>query len=79
LSLALLADLHTSNRLFYDRLTGLSLPLVILAALCGVITIALLSARRLSPNEMRLAAALGVAAVIWGWAAQYPCSYLAPR
>jgi cytochrome bd ubiquinol oxidase subunit II len=78
LSLALLAELHTSNRLLYDRLTGRSLPLVILAAVCGVITIVLLSARRVRPNEMRLVSALGVAAVIWGWGvAQYPV--LLPR
>ena len=73
LSLALLAELHSSNRLLYDRLTGRALPLVILAALCGLITIALLNLRRLRLKEVRLVAALGVAAVIWGWGvAQYP-------
>jgi cytochrome d ubiquinol oxidase subunit II len=73
LSLALLAELHSSNRLLYDRLTGRALPLVILAALCGLITIALLHVRRLRVSEVRLVAALGVAAVIWGWGvAQYP-------
>jgi cytochrome d ubiquinol oxidase subunit II len=73
LSLAVLAELHSSNRLLYDRLTGRSLALVIVAALCGVITVVLLSARRLRLVEMRLVAALGVAAVIAGWGvAQYP-------
>jgi cytochrome d ubiquinol oxidase subunit II len=73
LSLALLAELHGSNRLLYDRLTGRAIPLVILAALCGLITITLLHMRRLRIVEMRLVAALGVAAVVWGWGvAQYP-------
>jgi cytochrome bd ubiquinol oxidase subunit II len=78
LSLALLAELHSSNRLLYDRLTGRSLPLVIIAALCGLITTTLLNARRLRLIEIRLVAALGVAMVIWGWGvAQYPV--LLPR
>jgi cytochrome bd ubiquinol oxidase subunit II len=73
LSLGLLAELHSSDRFLYDRLTGRSLPFVIIAALCGVITIALLHARWLRLTESRLFAALGVAAVIWGWGvAQYP-------
>jgi cytochrome d ubiquinol oxidase subunit II len=73
LSLALLAELQSSNRLLYDRLTGRALPLVIVAALCGLITVALLNLRRLRLKEIRLVAALGVAAVIWGWGvAQYP-------
>jgi cytochrome bd ubiquinol oxidase subunit II len=73
LSLSLLAELHRSNRLLYDRLTGRSLPLVIVAALCGLITITLLNGGRPRLKETRLVAALGVAAVIWGWGvAQYP-------
>jgi cytochrome d ubiquinol oxidase subunit II len=73
LSLALLAELHSSNRFLYDRLTGRSLPLVIVAALCGLITIALMHVRPRRVVETRLVAALGVAAVIWGWGvAQYP-------
>jgi cytochrome d ubiquinol oxidase subunit II len=73
LSLGLLAELHSSDRFLYDRLTGRSLPFVIIAALCGVITIALLNGRWLRLRESRLFAALGVAAVIWGWGvAQYP-------
>ena len=41
LSLALLAELHGSNRALYDRLTGRALPLVILAAVCGLAVLAL--------------------------------------
>jgi cytochrome bd ubiquinol oxidase subunit II len=73
LSLALLAELHSSNRLLYDRLTHRSVALVILAALCGVTTVVLVGARRLRLKEVRIAAALGVVAVIAGWGvAQYP-------
>jgi cytochrome d ubiquinol oxidase subunit II len=73
LSLALLAELHSSNRMLYSRLTGRALPLVIVAGLCGVAVLALLEARWLRLKEVRVVAALGVAAVIWGWGvAQYP-------
>ncbi len=73
LSLALLAELHNSNRALYDRLTGRALPLVILAGLCGLAVLALLSAHWVRILEVRVLAALGVAAVIWGWGvAQYP-------
>jgi cytochrome d ubiquinol oxidase subunit II len=72
-SLALLAELHGSNRFLYDRLAGRSLPLVILAAICGLISVALLKGRGHRLMEVRLVAALGVASVIWGWGvAQYP-------
>jgi cytochrome bd ubiquinol oxidase subunit II len=43
LSLASLAELHGSNRLLYDRLTGRALPLVILAAVCGLAVLAVLA------------------------------------
>jgi cytochrome bd ubiquinol oxidase subunit II len=74
LSLALLAELHGSNRLLYDRLTGRALPLVILAAVCGLAVLALLTAGVwVSGGGVRGVAALGVAAVMWGWGvAQYP-------
>ncbi|MGC2169697.1 MAG: cytochrome d ubiquinol oxidase subunit II [Acidimicrobiales bacterium] len=73
LSLALLFELHRSNRLLYSHLTGRALPLVIVAALCGVITIALLNGRTVRHLRTRSVAALGVAAVIWAWGvAQYP-------
>jgi cytochrome d ubiquinol oxidase subunit II len=76
LSLAALAELHSSNPVLYGRLTGRALPLVILAGLCGLAVVALLAVHR--RNGIRAIAALGVAAVIWGWGvAQYPV--LLPR
>jgi cytochrome d ubiquinol oxidase subunit II len=73
LSLAVLAELDRANPILYGRLTGRSLPLVVIAGLCGLIVVAQLSARRLRLKEVRVVAAAGVAAVIWGWGvAQYP-------
>jgi cytochrome d ubiquinol oxidase subunit II len=71
LSLAALLELQNSDPAVYDRLTGRALPLVILAGVCGLAVLALVTAgRRGGP---RIIAALGVAAVIWGWGvAQYP-------
>jgi cytochrome bd ubiquinol oxidase subunit II len=70
-SLATLAELHTSNAALFSRLTGRALPLVIAAGLCGLAVLALLSAGQL--RGVRVIAATGVAAVIWGWGvAQYP-------
>jgi cytochrome bd ubiquinol oxidase subunit II len=44
---------------------------VIMAAVCGLVVLALITAGR--PRGSRIIAALGVAAVIWGWGvAQYP-------
>jgi cytochrome d ubiquinol oxidase subunit II len=71
LSLAALAGLHSSNRLLFDRLTGRALPLIVLAGVCGLAILALFTASR--PAVARVIAALGVAAVVWGWGlAQYP-------
>ena len=71
LSLWALAALHDANRLFYDRLTGRAVPLVIAAGVCGLAVVVLLAAGR--PRGTRLIAAGGVAAAIWGWGvAQYP-------
>jgi cytochrome d ubiquinol oxidase subunit II len=71
LSLATLAGLHGSDALLYGRLTGRALPLVIVAGLCGVAVLGLLAAGR--ARGIRILAALGVAAVVWGWGvAQYP-------
>jgi cytochrome d ubiquinol oxidase subunit II len=71
LSLAALAELHSSNSALFSRLTGRALPLVIAAGVCGLAVLALLTAGR--PRGVRVIAALGVAAVIWGWGiAQYP-------
>jgi cytochrome d ubiquinol oxidase subunit II len=71
LSLGTLAELHTSNPALFSHLTGRALPLVITTGLCGLAVLALLTAGRL--RGVRVVAALGVAAVIWGWGvAQYP-------
>jgi cytochrome bd ubiquinol oxidase subunit II len=71
LSLAALAELHSSDALLYHRLTGRALPLVVLAGVCGLLVVMLLAAGRL--HVVRAIAALGVAAVVWGWGvAQYP-------
>jgi cytochrome bd ubiquinol oxidase subunit II len=71
LSLAALAELHGSDPQLFSRLTGRALPLVVVAGLCGVTVLALLTIKR--PAGVRIIAALGVVAVIWGWGvAQYP-------
>jgi cytochrome bd ubiquinol oxidase subunit II len=71
LSLAALFELQTSDPAFYGRLTGRALPLVVLAGVCGLAVLALLTAGR--TKGIRVIAAFGVAAVIWGWGiAQYP-------
>jgi cytochrome bd ubiquinol oxidase subunit II len=77
LSLAALAELHSSDAALFSRLTGRALPLVIVAGLSGIAVVALLAAgQRTSGRVMvavRVIAALGVAAVVWGWGvAQYP-------
>ena len=78
LSLGLLAELHGSNRALFDHLTRRALPLVIVAGLCGLTVLILMSGRTHRVLEARLTAGLGVAAVIWGWGvAQYP--QLLPR
>jgi cytochrome bd ubiquinol oxidase subunit II len=71
LSLAALVELHHSNPALYGRLTGRALPLIVLSGVCGLAVLALLTAGR--PRGTRLIAALGIAAVVWGWGvAQYP-------
>ncbi len=71
LSLAALAELHGANPELYGRLTGRALPLVILAGVCGLAVLVLLAAGRQA--GLRIIAATGVAAMIWGWGgAQYP-------
>jgi cytochrome bd ubiquinol oxidase subunit II len=71
LSLATLAELHSSDPALFTRLTGRALPLVILAGVCGLAVLVLLTAGR--TGGIRVIAALGVAAVVWGWGvAQYP-------
>jgi cytochrome d ubiquinol oxidase subunit II len=71
LSLAALFDVQNSDPAFFNRLTGRALPLVVLAGVCGLAVLALLAVGR--TQGTRVTAALGVAAVIWGWGvAQYP-------
>jgi cytochrome d ubiquinol oxidase subunit II len=71
LSLAALAALHGADPAVYGRLTGRALPLVVTAGVCGLAVVGLLTAGRVA--GLRAVAALGVAAVIWGWGvAQYP-------
>ena len=71
LSLAALFELQNSDPAFFNRLTGRALPLVVLAGVCGLAVLALLTVGRI--KGIRVIAALGIAAVIWGWGvAQYP-------
>jgi cytochrome d ubiquinol oxidase subunit II len=74
LSLATLAELHSSGPALFRGLTGRALPLVIVAGLSGLALVALLTVGRVSrPAVIRFLAALAVAAVVWGWGvAQYP-------
>jgi cytochrome bd ubiquinol oxidase subunit II len=73
LSLAVLAKMRGSDHALYARLSGgRSLPLVIVAGLCGLAVLAWVGTNR-RRGTVRAIAALGVAAVIWGWGvAQYP-------
>jgi cytochrome d ubiquinol oxidase subunit II len=71
LSLATLASLHGS--LLYDRLTGRAFPLVVVAGVSGLAVLVLLVTGGRRSRWLRVLAALGVAAVVWGWGvAQYP-------
>jgi cytochrome d ubiquinol oxidase subunit II len=71
LSLATLLELHSSAPGLFDHLTGRALPMVIVAGLSGLAVVVLLTAGR--RGGVRLLAAIGVAAVIWGWGlAQFP-------
>jgi cytochrome bd ubiquinol oxidase subunit II len=71
LSLAALLELNALDPTLFTRLVGRALPLVIVAGVCGLAVLGLLFAGR--PRGVRVVAALGVAAVIWGWGiAQYP-------
>ncbi|HEV3381161.1 MAG TPA: cytochrome d ubiquinol oxidase subunit II [Trebonia sp.] len=71
LSLAALFELQNADPAFFDRLTGRALPLVVVAGVCGLAVLALLAVGR--AKSAQIIAALGVAAVIWGWGvAQYP-------
>ncbi|MGC9665300.1 cytochrome d ubiquinol oxidase subunit II [Planosporangium sp. 12N6] len=63
--------LHADAPLLFQGLTHRALPLAILSALAGIVSLGLLVARRYV--LVRGSAALAVTAVLWGWAvAQYP-------
>jgi cytochrome d ubiquinol oxidase subunit II len=71
LSLATLLEVRSSNPALYHGLTHRALPLVILAASCGLAVVALLVTGH--SHGLRALSVLGVAAVVFGWgAAQYP-------
>lgn len=71
LSLATVAALHDANPGLFAHLTGRALPLMILAGVCGLAVLVLLTAGRTKGTQV--IAALGVSAVVWGLGvAQYP-------
>jgi len=71
LSLATLVEIHSSNPALYHGLTHRALPLVIVAAGCGLAVVVLLATGR--SQGLRALSVLGVAAVVFGWGvAQYP-------
>jgi cytochrome d ubiquinol oxidase subunit II len=71
LSLATLGELRFSNASLFAKLTGRALPLVVLAGVCGLAVLIRLTIGRV--RRIRVIAALGVAAVVWGWGvASYP-------
>lgn len=70
-ALAGIAVLKADAPRLFDGLTHRGLPLMLLSAIAGVASIALLAKRRY--NVARVTSALAVAAVLWGWGAgQYP-------
>ncbi len=71
LSLATLLEVRHSAPALFHGLTNRALPLVILAAACGLAVVALLATGR--PRGLRALSVLGVTAVVFGWGvAQYP-------
>ena len=71
LSLATLLEIHSSNPALFHGLTHRALPLVIVAAGCGLTVVVLLATGR--SQGLRALSVLGVAAVVFGWGvAQYP-------
>jgi cytochrome d ubiquinol oxidase subunit II len=65
LSLATLAEIHSANPALFHGLTHRALPLVILAAACGLAVVVLLATGR--SHGLRPLSVLGVAAVVFGW------------
>jgi cytochrome bd ubiquinol oxidase subunit II len=71
LSLAGLLEIRHANPALYHGLTGRALPLVLVAAACGLGVLALLATGR--HRGLRVLSAVGVTAVVAGWGvAQYP-------
>ena len=71
LSLGGIAVLYFDAPELYAGRTGRALPLVIVSAVAGAASVALLTRRRFVPA--RAAAVAAVVSVVWGWAAgQYP-------
>jgi cytochrome d ubiquinol oxidase subunit II len=72
-----LAELSASAPYVYHRLTGVALPLVAISIAAGIAVLGMLWLRWHHALFLRTAAAIAVAAVVWGWGlAQYP--YLIP-
>jgi cytochrome d ubiquinol oxidase subunit II len=75
LGIAALVSLYADQRPMFDRFTTRGAPLLVLGVVA--LAVALLLAARAAHRGTRMAAALGVAALVWAWgAAQYP--YLLP-
>lgn len=75
-ALAGIAVLHSDAGYLFGRLTSRALPLVVVSALAGLAAMGFLL--RHHGDAARVAAAVAVATVIWGWAvAQWP--YMFPR
>jgi cytochrome d ubiquinol oxidase subunit II len=71
------AELSDSAPRVFDRLTGIALPLVAISVAAGIAVLGMLWRRWYHPLSLRAAAAVAVAAVVFGWGlAQYP--YLFP-
>ena len=71
LSLATFLEVRDSDPVFYHGLTHRALALVIVAALCGLVSLASLLTHH--GARLRIVSAIGVLAVVWGWGiAQYP-------
>ena len=66
-------ELSVSAPRVFSRLTGIALPLVAISIAAGIAVLAMLWLRWYHPVALRVAAALAVATVVWGWGlAQYP-------
>jgi cytochrome d ubiquinol oxidase subunit II len=70
-ALAGIAVLRTDAPALFAGLTGRALPLMVLSAVAGLTSLALLISRKY--RAVRITAALAVAAIVWGWGVgQYP-------